>query len=49
MGQTLLSILMRIFALLLAGIAAQLIFEGLALIMPGFVLGGESVSQGGGL
>jgi multiple antibiotic resistance protein len=48
-GQTLLSILVRIFALLLAGIAAQLIFEGLALIMPGLAVEGESVSQGGGL
>lgn len=37
-GQTLLSILMRIFALLLAGIAVQLIFEGLAPIMQGFAL-----------
>ncbi len=38
-GQTLLSILMRIFALLLAGIAAQLIFEGLAAVIQGFALG----------
>lgn len=46
-GQTLLSILMRIFALLLAGIAAQLIFEGLALIMDGFALAAKGSPRGG--
>lgn len=46
-GQTLLSVLMRIFALLLAGIAAQLIFEGLAPIIHGFTLSGEGSSLGG--
>lgn len=46
-GQTLLSVLMRIFALLLAGIAAQLIFEGLALIIEGFALTAEGSPLGG--
>lgn len=42
-GQTLLSTLIPIFALLLAGIAAQLFFEGLAQIIQGFTFGVKKI------